>query len=93
MVFADKDIGLYKDDDIEIMQFTGQKDSNNTDVYQRDIIEIESKRYIVIWDNNKGGWTYTDVERRMVSHSFGRSDANDCIVVGNEFETPELLNP
>ena len=30
------------DDDIEILQFTGQKDMNNVEVFQRDIIEIEN---------------------------------------------------
>jgi len=90
VVFADKDIGLFKDDDIEILQFTGQKDMNNKEIFQRDIVEIEGKRFIIIWDNNRGGWSFTDVERRMTSKAFGRSDANNCIVIGNEFETPEL---
>jgi hypothetical protein len=83
-------MGLFKDDDIEILQFTGQKDMNNREVYQRDIVEIEGKRFIVIWDNNRGGWSYTDVERKMISHTFGRSEANNSKVIGNEFETPEL---
>ncbi|HEX9649986.1 MAG TPA: YopX family protein [Cyclobacteriaceae bacterium] len=90
VVFADKEMGLFKDDDIEILQFTGQKDMNNREVYQRDIVEIEGKRFIVIWDNNRGGWSYTDVERKMISHTFGRSEANNSKVIGNEFETPEL---
>jgi hypothetical protein len=63
---------------------------NNREVYQRDIVEIEGKRFIVIWDNNRGGWSYTDVERKMISHTFGRSEANNSKVIGNEFETPEL---
>ena len=72
VVFADKEIGKAKDEEIEILQFTGQKDMNNTEVYQRDIIEVEGKRFIIIWDNNRGGWSYTDIERKMISHAFGR---------------------
>jgi len=90
VVFADKEMGLYKDDDIEILQFTGQKDMNNKEIYQRDIIEIEDKRFIITWDNNRGGWAYTDVERRMTSQPFGRSVANTCAVIGNEFENKDL---
>jgi len=93
VIFADKEIGTYKDDDIEILQYTGQKDDNNKEVYQRDIIEVEDSRYVVIWDNNRGGWSYTDVERRIRTVGFGRTEANNCTVVGNEFDTPELLNP
>jgi len=90
VVFADKEMGLYKDEDIEILQFTGQKDQNNKEIYQRDIIEIEGRRFIVTWDNNRGGWAYTDVERRLTSQAFGRSVANSCQVIGNEFETPDF---
>ena len=88
-----KDVGDFKDDDVEIMQYIGQKDSQNKDLYQRDIVEIEGKRFIIIWDNNRGGWSITDVERRMQTKSFGRSEANTCTLIGNEFETPELLKP
>lgn len=90
VVFADKEIAKTRDDDIEILQFTGQKDMNNVEVYQRDLIEIDGKKFIVIWDNNRGGWSYTDIERKVISHSFGRTEANNCKVIGNEFTTPEL---
>ena len=88
-----KEVGDYKDDSVEIMQYIGQKDSQNKDLYQRDIVELDGKRYIIVWDNNRGGWSITDVERRMLVKSFGRSEANQCTLIGNEFETPELLNP
>ena len=88
-----KEVGDYKDDDVEIMQYIGQKDAQNKELYQRDIIEMEGKRYIVVWDNNRGGWSISDVERRITMKPFGRSEANQCVVIGNEFETPDLLNP
>ena len=63
ILFTDmKEVGDYKDDDVEIMQYIGQKDSQNKELYQRDIIELEGKRYIIVWDNNRGGWSITDVE-------------------------------
>ena len=88
-----KEVGDYKDDDVEIMQYIGQKDSQNKELYQRDIIELEGKRYIVVWDNNRGGWSITDVERKLTMKPFGRTEANLCTVIGNEFETPNLLKP
>lgn len=88
-----KEVGDYKDDDVEIMQYIGQKDSANKDLYQRDIVEMEGKRYIIEWDNNRGGWSITDVERRMTKKPFGRSEANKCTLIGNEFETPQYLKP
>ena len=94
IMFSDKkDVGDYKDEEVEIMQFIGQMDKANDELYQRDIIEMEGKRYIIVWDNNRGGWSITDVERRVVMKSFGRSEANNSKLLGNEFETPNLLNP
>jgi len=93
MMYSDKDMDGVKDDDMEIMQYTGQKDLNNKDVFQRDIILIDDKKSIVVWDNNRGGWSYTDVERKLKMTPFGRSEANRSDVLGNEFENPELLKP
>ena len=94
IMFSDKkDVGDFKDEDVEIMQFIGQMDKTNEELYQRDIIEMEGKRYIIVWDNNRGGWAITDVERRVIMKRFGRSEANNSKVIGNEFEDPSLLNP
>jgi len=94
IIFSDKkEVGDFKDEDVEIMQYIGQKDKENEELYQRDIVEMDGKRYIVVWDNNRGGWSITDVDRRIMMKSFGRTEANVSKRIGNEFETPELLNP
>ncbi|HHL52527.1 MAG TPA: hypothetical protein ENJ39_04060 [Flammeovirgaceae bacterium] len=93
MIYTDKDMTGVKDDDVEIMQYTGQKDKNNKEIYQRDIILIDGEKGIIVWDNNRGGWAYTDVARTIKMTPFGRSEANRCEVLGNEFENPELLKP
>ena len=93
MMYTDKELDDAKDDDIELMQFTGQKDINNKEIFQRDIILIDDSKNIIVWDNNRGGWSYTDVDRRLKMTPFGRSEANRSEVLGNEFENPELLKP
>lgn len=93
MIYSDKDMDGVKDGDLEIMQYTGQKDVNNKEIFQRDIILIDDTKKIVVWDNNRGGWSYTDVERKITMKPFGRTEANTCEVIGNEFENPDLLKP
>ena len=93
MIYTDKEMEAVKDEDMEIMQFTGQKDINNKEIFQRDIILVDESKNIVVWDNNRGGWSITDVERKLKMTPFGRSEANRAEVLGNEFENPELLNP
>ncbi len=82
-----------KDDDMEIMQYTGQKDVNNKEIFQRDIILIDDAKNMIVWDNNRGGWSYTDVDRKLKMTPFGRSEANRSEVLGNEFENPDLMKP
>lgn len=93
MMYTDKELDDAKDDDIELMQYTGQKDINNKEIFQRDIILIDETKNIIIWDNNRGGWSYTDVDRKLKMTPFGRSEANRAEVLGNEFENPDLLKP
>ena len=93
MMYSDKDMDGVKDDDMEIMQYTGQKDVNNKEIFQRDIVLIDDAKNIIVWDNNRGGWSFTDVERKLKMAPFGRSEANRSEVLGNEFENPELLKP
>lgn len=93
MIYTDKEMEAVKDEDMEIMQYTGQKDINNKEIFQRDIILIDESKNIVVWDNNRGGWSITDVERKLKMTPFGRSEANKAEVLGNEFENPDLLNP
>ena len=93
MIYSDKDMDGVKDEDLEIMQYTGQKDINNKEIFQRDIILMDDTKKIIVWDNNRGGWSYTDVERKITMKPFGRSEANTSEVVGNEFEDPDLLKP
>lgn len=94
VLYSDKkEIDDVKDTDVEIMQYIGQKDINNSEIYQRDIIEMDENRYIIIWDNNRGGWSCTDINREIRNIPFGRSEANRCKVIGNEFETPNLMKP
>ena len=56
MMYTDKELDDAKDDDIELMQYTGQKDINNKEIFQRDIILVDDTKNIVVWDNNRGGW-------------------------------------
>ena len=93
MIYSDKDMDGVKDEDLEIMQYTGQKDVNNKEIFQRDIILMDDTKKIIVWDNNRGGWSYTDVERKITMKPFGRSEANTSEVIGNEFENPDLLKP
>lgn len=96
----------YWPDEAEIMQYTGLKDKNGKEIYEGDILEMEvddefsfmsaaKDRRItreVTWQINYGaGWNFgqshKDGDKRW-SYPFYQQE---CEVIGNIYENPELL--
>lgn len=82
----------YEVDMKSIGQFTGLLDKNGKEIYEGDILKVESEKLMVIgWSEkfasfiiNRKDWTF--------SHWFGEScDPYNYEVVGNIYENPELL--
>lgn len=75
-----------------LQQYTGLKDNNGKEIYEGDIIQTASEDIlVVIWNKNfasfclqKDGW--------LNDHYFGEAvEPMDCVVIGNIYENPELL--
>lgn len=75
-------------------QYTGLKDRNDKEIYENDIVKHENTGDICIirWHTefasfciNKNGWGYSHFFQEAFTH-------NECEVIGNLFENPELLN-
>lgn len=79
----------YRDDEVEIMQYTGLKDKNGKEIYEGDIIKgwkdshwHDGKDRVlkeVEWIDELGGFNIIQIEMR------------ECEVIGNIYENPELL--
>lgn len=73
--------------DVEVMQYTGLKDSNGNEIYEGDIVEFYSN-------------VEDEIITEKVEYHFGIYRAGDyfvgkiynkCKVIGNIYENPELL--
>jgi len=76
-----------------VCQFTGLSDKKGKKIFEGDILMVgDDKPMVVGWSDkfasfvlNRDGWMY--------SHWFGEScDSENCEIIGNIFDDPELLN-
>ena len=73
---------------VEVMQYTGLKDKNGTEIYESDVIELDEIQAVITFDNGS--------YQMITSENQGRSQAiqertKRFEVIGNIHENPELL--
>ena len=80
-----------------IMQYTGLKDKNGKEIYEGDVLQYkEGINYMVKYSNNKGRY-YVQVKNKWNDYkaNFRKSitwASERCVIIGNIYENPELLN-
>ena len=90
-------------EDVELMQYTGLKDQNNAEIYESYIVKFDPQSPCgdefynprdgeigkVIFDF--GSFVVKPVDKKRECLRFSLSELGDWVVVGNIYETPELL--
>ena len=81
---------------VELMQFTGLKDSKGIEIYEGDIVkgyfkteEVESWIYLILTEEEKR--TGTKLFKIEIPDFYQRPMPDDLEVIGNVYENPELL--
>lgn len=87
-IIENKDIMMKREDKFELMQYTGLKDKNGTDIYEGDIVRQDDEYWLVQYDNEDAMFTlYYD----NVIENFSNMNSKWFEVIGNIYENPELF--
>jgi hypothetical protein len=77
---------------VELLQFTGLKDVDGTEIYEGDLMKHKKDLYLVEWRYGIASFCFTLLREDIKCYpNFNKGTVKSIEIVGNKFENPELL--
>jgi hypothetical protein len=79
---------LIKKDHI-LLQYTGMVDKQLEELYEMDVVLIDSEKFVIHWSAERNGWVFTSVKKRRSSQELTQQYATSMIRLCSFFESGE----
>ena len=88
-----KDVYRFEDEEVKLMQYTGLKDKNSKEIYEKDIISCNKyKNVVVFFENGCFKVRYPKNDTTNIICALDTFlEKYKCKISGNIYENPELL--
>jgi hypothetical protein len=77
---------LFKKDHI-FLQFTGLHDKQGDEIYEMDVLMIQSEKFIAVWDAERNGWNLARLSDRSKAVPFLKENSAKTIRLCSYFES------
>jgi hypothetical protein len=77
---------LFKKDHI-LLQFTGLVDKQLEEIYEMDIMLLETRKFIIKWSDTECGWSYGSLESPEALNALTSETARKMVRLCNYFES------
>jgi len=85
--------GIFNWEDVQKLQYTGLKDKNGKEIYEGDVVKLDSWEGVQQIVFIEGAFCLADKHGLYVGdiHYINHADKNQVTIIGNIWENPELL--
>jgi hypothetical protein len=73
--------------DCILLQFTGLYDKQEEEIYEMDVLLINSEKFIVVWDEDRNGWNLVKLSNREKSEPFLKAISGKTVRLCSYFES------
>jgi hypothetical protein len=73
-----------------LLQFTGQHDRQQEELYDLDVVLIDSERYLVVWNDEMNGWFLRKISDAQVAEPLRKDIAQRSTRLWSYWETKKF---